>query len=87
MSNSEKRYAQLEKEALSLIFGVQKIHPYLYVRAFTLYTDHKSFTTILSPKKEILPLSAATLQRWALLLDAYSYDIVYKSTEDHAIAD
>ena len=77
----------MEKEALSLIFGVQKFHPYLYGRAFTLYTDHKPLITILSPKKGIPPLSAARLQRWALLLAAYSYDIVYKSTKDHANAD
>ena len=77
LSNSEKRYAQLEKEALSLIFGIQKFHSYLYVRAFTLYTDHKPLTTILNPKKGILPLSAARLQKWALLLVAYNYNIVY----------
>jgi len=29
LSNSEKRYAQLKKEALSLIFGVQKFHFYV----------------------------------------------------------
>ena len=52
-----------------------------------LYTDHKPLTTILSPMKGIPPLSAARLQRWALLLAAYSYDIVYKSTKDHANAD
>ena len=46
LSNSEKRYAQLEKEALSLIFGVQKFHSYLYGRAFTLYRDHKPLITI-----------------------------------------
>ena len=62
LSNSEKRYTQPEKEALSLIFGVQKFHSYLYGRVFTLYTDHKPLTTILSPKKGIPPLSAARLQ-------------------------
>ena len=51
LTNSEKRYAQLEKEALSLIFGIQKFHSCLYGRAFTLYTDHKPLTTILNPKK------------------------------------
>ena len=66
---------------------MQKFHSYLYGKAFTLYTDHKPLTTILSPKKGILPLSAAILQRWALLLAAYNYDIVYKSTKDHANAD
>jgi len=27
------------------------------------------------------------LQRWALLLAAYNYDIIYKSTKDHGNAD
>jgi len=87
LSNSEKKYAQLKKEVLSLIFGIQKFHSYLYGRAFTLCTDHKPLTTILNPRKEIPPLSAARLQRWALLLLAYNYNIVYKPTKAHANAD
>ena len=44
-------YSQLKKEAPSIIFGIQKFHPYLYGRQFTLVTDHKPWVTILHPRK------------------------------------
>eukprot|EP00731_Ephydatia_muelleri_P002073 Em0001g2073a len=87
LNASERNYAQLEKEALSLIFGVKKFHEYLYGRRFTLLTDHKPLTTILGPKTSVPPLAAARLQRWALLLSAYEYDLEFRPTAQHANAD
>ena len=87
LTTIEKNYAQLEKEALSLIFGVKKFHQYLYGRKFNLITDHKPLTAILGPKKGIPSLAAARLQRWAILLSAYDYEIVFKPTLTHSNAD
>ena len=42
---------------------------------------------MLGPKNAILSLAAARLQRWAIILAAYSYEIEYKSTQNHANAD
>ena len=42
---------------------------------------------MLGPKSGIPTLAAARLQRWALLLAAYQYDIEYRSTAKHANAD
>jgi len=39
LSNAEKNYAQVDKEALALVFGVQKFHNYLYGRQFVLVTS------------------------------------------------
>ena len=77
LSDAENKYAQVEKEPLSLVFGVKKFHQYLYGRCFVLITDHKPLTAIMGPKRGVPPLAAARKQRWALLLSAYDYDIVY----------
>ena len=86
LSPAEHNYIQVEKEALSLIFCIHKFHQYLYGRTFTIITDHKPWTTILSPEQGIPTLSAARMQRWALLLSAYSYIIQFQSTQSHGNA-
>ncbi len=79
LTKSEKNYAQVEKEALSLIFGVNHFHSYLYGRS--------ALTAILGPKKGIPSLAAARLQRWAWTLSAYHYDIEFHPTGKHVNAD
>ena len=87
LTPSESNYAQIEKEALALIFGVKRFHLYLYGRRFTLVTDHKPLTAIFGPKKGIPSLAATRLQWWAVHLSAYQYDISYKPSLEHGNAD
>ena len=87
LSSAESKYAQVEKEALALIFGLSKYHQYLYGRTFILQTDHKPLTTILGPTQGIPSLAAARLQRWAIQLAGYSYEIRFRPTQQHCNAD
>ena len=59
---TEQKYAQVEKEALAVVFRVKHFHQYLYGHQFTLITDHKPLTTILGPYHAIPTLAAARLQ-------------------------
>ena len=57
---AEKTYSQLKKEALYLIFGVNKFYHYLHGQPVTLYTDHTPLTcTTIFGEKEGIPTQAA----------------------------
>ncbi|XP_041961667.1 uncharacterized protein K02A2.6-like [Alosa sapidissima] len=87
LSPAEKRYSQLDKEGLAVIFGIQKFHKYLYGRAFTIHTDHKPLISLFNEKKPIPQMGSPRVQRWAVHLSAYEYNIVYKPGKQNANAD
>ena len=44
----EKRYVQTEKKTFSIVFGVERLHEYLYRRKFTIINDHQPLKSIFS---------------------------------------
>lgn len=87
LSPAERNYAQLDREALAIVFGVKQFHRFLFGQHFTLVTDHKPLTAIFSPDKATPCMAAARLQRWPLVLSAYSYSIEHTSGSRNCLAD
>lgn len=87
LSPAEKQYCQLDRESLGIIFGVKRFHKYLAGRKFTLVTDHLPLQSIFNPRKGIPQVASARLQRWALILSSYLYEIKYKKGSLIANAD
>ena len=87
LTKTERKYAQIDKEALSIVWGVKKFYVYLFGRRFTLVTDHKPLESIFNPEKGVPAMTAARLQRYALFLTSFEYNIEYKSTKKHCNAD
>ena len=87
LSPAEHKYAQIDKEGLAIIFGVKRFHQYLLGRKFTIYSDHKPLEHLFGRSRAVPSLASARIQRWALTLGAYNYEICYKPGKDQASAD
>ena len=42
LTDMESRYANIECECLSVVFGLEKFHTYIYGRHITVFNDHKA---------------------------------------------
>ena len=66
---------------------MKKFHQFLFGRHFTIFSDHKPLQHLFSASRPVPTLASARIQRWALMLVAYSYSIAYKPGAEHANAD
>lgn len=84
LSDTERRYAQIEKEMLAIVYGLEKFHHYVYGRHINVHTDHKPLVSI-SQK----PISKAPKRLQSLILrtQMYTFDLSYKQGKSIPVAD
>ncbi|KAJ8248044.1 hypothetical protein GJAV_G00237580 [Gymnothorax javanicus] len=87
LTAAEANYSQLDKEGLAVMFGIQRYHKYLYGRKFVICTDHKPLLSLFNEMKAVPQIASPCIQRWALTLRAYEYEIIYKPGKHHCNAD
>ncbi len=46
LTEMEQQYAQIEKEMLAIVYGLDKFHSYTYGQRIAVETDHKPIETI-----------------------------------------
>ena len=84
LTDAETRYAQIEKEMLSVVFALHKFDQYVYGRHVTVENDHKPLATIV---KKPLRNAPKRLQGMLLKVQKYDVDIVYKPGPEMYLAD
>ncbi|GFV09104.1 uncharacterized protein K02A2.6 [Trichonephila clavipes] len=84
--SGSKKYSQIDK-ALSIVWAVRKFYLYLKGRRFTLITDHKPLIAIFGSKRGLPVLAATRLLHYALILQSFEFDIIFRKTIEHGNAD
>src|SRR5215467_12684321 len=82
ITDTQSRYSVTEIECLAVLFGVEKFRPYLEGRFFTLITDHNSLKWLME-----LVNPSARLQRWALKLQEFTFNIQHAKARDNTVPD
>ena len=83
LTTTETNYAQIEKELLAIVFGVERFHQYTYGRKVIVDSDHKPLETIFGK-----PLASAPrrLQKMFMRLQRYDINIQYKKGSEMYLA-
>ena len=84
LSDTEKRYANIERELLSVVFTCERFQTYLLGREFTVESDHKPLEMIALKNLVAAP---PRLQRMLLRLQPFDCNIKYKPGKEMLLAD
>ena len=85
LTDTEQRYAQIEKEALGITWACKKFQDYLIGMRFSIETDHKPLIPLLLSKPvNELPIR---VQRFQLRLMSNDFSISHVSGKDLTTAD
>ncbi len=85
LSETEQRYAQIEKEALAITWACEKFAVYLIGKSFSVETDHKPLVPLLGTKH--LHSLPPRILRFRLRLDRFDYTIQHVPGKDLHTAD
>ena len=75
LTDTETRYAQIEKEMLAIVFSLKKFHQYTFGQPVTVRSDHKPLESIL---KKPLSSTPRWLQGMMMRLQKYNIDVHYE---------
>lgn len=73
LTKTERNYAQIDREALAVVFGGRHFHQYLCGNTFTIAMDHKPLLGIFDLRRPIPAVLSPRMLRLTTMLSAYSY--------------
>lgn len=82
LSDTQRKWATIEKEAYAIIYALKKFHAYLHGSEFRIKTDHKPLKSLFQSE-----IRNTKLQRWAIQIGEYGAPIDYQPGRLNIAAD
>nr|GEV72016.1 hypothetical protein [Tanacetum cinerariifolium] len=82
MTEAESNYTATEKEMLAVVYAFEKFRSYLIMNKSIVYTDHSTLKYLFAMK-----YSKARLLRWVLLLQEFTFKVIYTKGVENLAAD
>ena len=80
LTESQKRWAQIEKELLAVVVALERFDQYTYGRPVVVQNDHKPLENILNK-----PISRAPKRLQSLMMRLYRYDVRFQYTKGNRL--
>lgn len=77
LTETERKYPQTQREALGVVWGIERFYFYLFGLEFVLFTDHKTLEYIFHGKHQKGKRAVTRAEGWALRLQPYQYKVVH----------
>ena len=87
LTDHERNYSQIEREGLGVVWALQRLKQFLYGRKFKIVTDNKPLAQVILPLKQLPALASSRIQRWALKLSEYQYQVEVRRSCQIPVAD
>ena len=87
LNPAESKYSQIEREALSIVFGCQKFKNFLFGCKFIVKNDHNPLTKLFGTSCSIPENCSARIKRWALKLSQFDFKVEYIKGSDNLNGD
>jgi len=82
LNQAEKNYTVSEKECLAVVQAIKKFRGFIECSHFTVETDHQALCWLKNVKEPV-----GRLARWALELQGYDFNVVYRAGKLNRTAD
>ena len=73
LNKAERNYSTTEREALGMVFALQKYRHYLLANPFIFYTDHQALKYLINK-----PLHHGRIYRWLLFFKEFEFEVIVR---------